>query len=156
MDSELAGVAKHSKKMFALQKAMQIGQAVMNTYTAATKALAAYPPPLNAVFAGLAIANGMAQVAQIRAQSFEGGGFTGRGARAGGLDGKGGYMAMVHPNESITDHTKGGAGGINIVNNIDASGGGADVDQRIRAAVTAAGQQTVASVQDLLRRRRLV
>ena len=156
MDSELAGVAKHSKKMFALQKAMQIGQAVMNTYTAATKALAAYPPPLNAVFAGLAIASGMAQVAQIRAQSFEGGGFTGRGARAGGLDGKGGYMAMVHPNESITDHTKSGASGINIVNNIDASGGGADVDQRIRAAVTAAGQQTVASVQDLLRRRRLV
>lgn len=48
------------------------------------------------------------------------------------------------------------SGGINIVNNIDASGGGADVDQRIRVAVTAAGQQTVASVQDLLRRRRLV
>lgn len=48
------------------------------------------------------------------------------------------------------------SGGINIVNNIDASGGGADVDQRIRIAVTAAGQQTVASVQDLLRRRRLV
>ena len=48
------------------------------------------------------------------------------------------------------------SGGISIVNNIDASGGGADVDQRIRAAVTAAGQQTVASVQDLLRRRRLV
>ena len=48
------------------------------------------------------------------------------------------------------------SGGINIVNNIDASGGGADVDQRIRVAVTAAGQQTVASVQDLLRRRRLI
>ena len=48
------------------------------------------------------------------------------------------------------------SGGINIINNIDASGGGADVDQRIRVAVTAAGQQTVASVQDLLRRRRLV
>jgi len=110
--AELSGVSKNSKKLFALQKTMQIGQAIMNTYTAATKALASYPPPLGAVFAGLAVATGLAQVAQIRAQSFEGGGFTGHGARAGGLDGKGGYMAMVHPNETIIDHTKGqGASG---------------------------------------------
>ena len=39
---------------------------------------------------------------------FEGGGFTGTGPRSGGLDGKGGFMAMVHPNETIIDHTKGG------------------------------------------------
>lgn len=37
--------------------------------------------------------------------SFDGGGFTGEGARAGGLDGKGGFMALLHPNETITDHT---------------------------------------------------
>jgi hypothetical protein len=35
--------------------------------------------------------------------SFEGGGDTGAGARAGGLDGKGGFLAMVHPNERIFD-----------------------------------------------------
>jgi hypothetical protein len=156
LDAELSGVAKHSKKLFALQKAMQIGQAIMNTYTAATKALASYPPPLNAVFAGLAIANGMAQVAQIKAQSFEGGGFTGYGARAGGLDGKGGYMAMLHPNESVIDHTKGQGQGITIVNNVDATGGGADVDQRIRMAMEVTSQQTVKQVQDLLRRQRMV
>ena len=40
--------------------------------------------------------------------SFEGGGSTGTGSRSGGLDGKGGYMAMVHPNETVVDHTKGG------------------------------------------------
>lgn len=38
--------------------------------------------------------------------SFDGGGFTGKGPRSGGLDGKGGFMAMVHPNETIIDHTK--------------------------------------------------
>ena len=38
---------------------------------------------------------------------FDGGGYTGNGARAGGLDGKGGFMAMVHPRETVLDHTKG-------------------------------------------------
>lgn len=47
---------------------------------------------------------------------FDGGGFTGYGARAGGLDGKGGMLAMVHPNETVIDHTKvGGFGGGGIV-----------------------------------------
>ena len=36
--------------------------------------------------------------------SFEGGGYTGDGPRAGGLDGRGGYLAMVHPNETVIDH----------------------------------------------------
>ena len=40
---------------------------------------------------------------------FEGGGYTGNGIRAGGMDGKGGHLAMVHPNETIIDHTKGQA-----------------------------------------------
>ena len=39
--------------------------------------------------------------------SFSGGGYTGQGIRAGGMDGKGGFMAMVHPNETVIDHTKG-------------------------------------------------
>lgn len=156
LDTQLGGIAKHSKKLFAMQKAVQVAQAIMNTYTGATKAIASYPPPINFAMAALTVANGMAQVAQIKAQSFEGGGFTGFGARAGGLDGKGGYMAMVHPNESIVDHTKGQGQGITIVNNVDATGGGADVDQRIRVAMEVTSQQTVMQVQDLLRRQRLV
>ena len=52
--------------------------------------------------------------------SFEGGGFTGAGPRTGGLDGKGGFLAMVHPNESVLDHTKGqSAGGVTVVQNIN-------------------------------------
>ncbi len=42
-------------------------------------------------------------------QSFDGGGYTGNGIRAGGLDGKGGSLAVVHPNETVIDHTKGQA-----------------------------------------------
>lgn len=157
LDNQLSGISKYNKKAFAIQKAVQIAQAIMNTHTAATKALAAYPPPLGAVFAALAVANGMAQVAQIKSQSFEGGGFTGTGSRSGGVDGKGGFPAILHPNETVIDHTKGqGMGGITIVNNIDASGAGSEVDQKIMMAMEVTSQQTVKQVQDLLRRQRLV
>jgi hypothetical protein len=155
LDTQLGGIAKHNKKLFAMQKAVNIAQAVMSTFTGAANALKAFPPPINFAMAALTVANGMAQVAQIRAQSFEGGGFTGFGARAGGLDNKGGRMALIHPNETVIDHTKGQGQGITIINNVDATGGG-DVDQRIRAAMEITSQQTVMQVQDLLRRQRLV
>lgn len=102
-----AGLAQKNKAAFMANKAFMIAEAVVNTYTGATKALASYPPPFNYIAAAATVAAGMANVSQIRAQSFEGGGYTGIGARAGGMDGKGGYMAMVHPNESVVDHTKG-------------------------------------------------
>lgn len=41
------------------------------------------------------------------AMAFDGGGYTGNGSRSGGLDGKGGFMAMLHPQETVIDHTKG-------------------------------------------------
>ncbi len=37
--------------------------------------------------------------------SFDGGGFTGAGPRAGGIDGRGGFPAILHPNETVVDHT---------------------------------------------------
>jgi uncharacterized protein YidB (DUF937 family) len=43
---------------------------------------------------------------RVPVPSFEGGGFTGDGPRSGGLDGRGGFMAMLHPNETIIDHTR--------------------------------------------------
>lgn len=46
--------------------------------------------------------------------SFAGGGHTGGGSRSGGLDGKGGFPALLHPKETVIDHTKGqsmGGGG---------------------------------------------
>ena len=35
---------------------------------------------------------------------FAGGGFTGYGSRSGGLDGQGGFLAMLHPQETVIDH----------------------------------------------------
>jgi len=154
LSNQFSGIASNNKKLFQLNKAFQIAQAIMQTYQGATLAMSSYPPPLSFVMAGAQVAAGLGQVAQIRAQSFEGGGFTGRGARAGGLDGKGGQMHMLHPNETVIDHTKGQAGGITIVNNIDATGAGADVDMKIRAAMQQTSQQTILSIQDLMRRRR--
>tara|TARA_R110002111_G_scaffold259475_1_gene329566 strand:- start:4143 stop:5621 length:1479 start_codon:yes stop_codon:yes gene_type:complete len=51
------------------------------------------------------------------ARTFDGGGYTGNGPRSGGLDGNGGFMAMMHPQETVTDHTKGksSSSGDNIV-----------------------------------------
>lgn len=36
--------------------------------------------------------------------SFNGGGFTGNGVRSGGIDGRGGFPAILHPNETVIDH----------------------------------------------------
>jgi len=154
LGNQFNGIAKNNKKLFAISKAFNIANAIMNTSTAATVAYKSYPPPLNYVMAGGVIAAGMGQVAQIKAQSFEGGGFTGSGSRSGGMDGKGGFAAMLHPNESVIDHTKGQSGGITIVNNIDATGSGADVDMKIRSAMEQSSQQTIVAISDLMKRRR--
>jgi hypothetical protein len=44
-------------------------------------------------------------------ESFDGGGYTGSGPRSGGMDGRGGYLAMLHPRETVVDHTKAGSSG---------------------------------------------
>lgn len=157
LGNQFAGIASNNKRLFALNKAFQIAQAVMQTYQGATLAMSSYPPPLNFVMAAATVASGLGQVAQIKAQSFEGGGFTGKGSRSGGIDGRGGFPAILHKNESVIDHTKGqGMGGITIVNNIDAKGADATVDMKIRAAMQQTSQQTVMTIQDLMRRRRFV
>jgi len=50
--------------------------------------------------------------------SLDGGGYTGSGPRSGGLDGKGGFMAMLHPRETVIDHTKGQSAGGTVVNQV--------------------------------------
>ena len=54
-----------------------------------------------------------AAVRQIKARlsSYAGGGYTGDGARSGGLDGQGGFLSVLHPQETVIDHTRGGAAG---------------------------------------------
>ena len=60
------------------------------------------------------------------AQGFSGGGYTGNGARAGGIDGKGGFPAILHPQETVIDHAQGqGMGGATVnfnISTVDAAG----------------------------------
>lgn len=65
--------------------------------------LSGISPAFGAAMAGGAANGGLGAV-------YDGGGFTGWGARSGGLDGKGGFLAMMHPRESVIDHTKRGGG----------------------------------------------
>ena len=74
------------------------------------------------------------------APSFAGGGYTGSGARSGGLDGKGGFMAMLHPQETVTDHTKAGNGSTtHITFGVEPSSGNIIpfIDGRIQTAAPA-------------------
>jgi hypothetical protein len=154
LDNQLEASARMNKSMFALNKAVNIAQAIMDTRASATLALKTFPPPFGQIAAAANIAFGLQQVAAIKSASFEGGGFTGMGARSGGIDGRGGFLATLHPNESVIDHTKGQGGGITVINNVDARGSGADVDQKIKTAMAQTSQQTILTIQDLMRRRR--
>ena len=65
--------------------------------------------------------------------SGDGGGFTGFGARAGGVDGKGGFSAILHPNETVIDHTKGqGANGVVVNQTINVTTG---IQSTVRAEI---------------------
>lgn len=67
--------------------------------------------------------------------SFDGGGSTGRGLRTGGVDGKGGFPAILHPNETVVDHTKGQRmGGNNITIHVNSPSGDSAEIRRSAAA----------------------
>ena len=147
-------VVGHMSKMFAKSKKFQIAQALMDTYRGATLALSSYPPPVNVLMMAATLAAGMQQVQAIRGQSFMGGGFTGDGPRSGGLDGRGGVPAILHPNESGSDHPRGRGGGT-VVNNIDAANADTGTEMRIRQAIEESSQATISRIIDLRRRGRL-
>ncbi len=68
--------------------------------------------------------------------NMDGGGYTGNGPRSGGLDGKGGFMMMMHPRETVIDHTKGqqaNTNGPTIVQNFNFSANGDDSVKKIIA-----------------------
>lgn len=98
------------KVMFATEKAIAIARSLVAIQTGIALA-AANPFPANLAAMATVAASTAGLVSNIASiSSFEGGGSTGNGPRSGGLDGKGGYMAMVHPKETIIDHTKPGGG----------------------------------------------
>ena len=62
----------------------------------------------------------------------EGGGYTGSGSRSGGVDGRGGFHAILHPQETVVDHTKGQGLGTTINQTINVSTG---VQQTVRTEI---------------------
>jgi hypothetical protein len=70
---------KQQKKAFQIQKAVNIANAVIDTYKAANTALASSPPPFNYIAMAAAITAGLLNVKKIASQKFEGGASTGGG-----------------------------------------------------------------------------
>lgn len=84
--------------------------------------------------------------------TFDGGGFTGYGSRSGGIDGKGGFPAILHPNETVLDHTRGQvgpSGSQSYAMTIDLRG--TTGDRELDAKIARAGQAILAQVPATMR-----
>jgi hypothetical protein len=68
----LNALGRYNKDAFEMAKAYNSAKAIMDTYTAANNALANIPPPFNFIAAGAAIAMGLANLAQIQSQTYQG------------------------------------------------------------------------------------
>lgn len=88
--------------------------------------------------------------------SFDGGGSTGMGPRSGGMDGKGGFLAMLHPQESVIDHTRGQTAGGGHTFYVDNRGASVEAVQRLERFVMQINgsieQRAVSAVSDTRRR----
>jgi len=129
----IAGVAKAFageqsgiyRAMFAVSKAFSIAESIVAIQTGIAKAAAnPWPENLAAMASVAAATSGIISTIASTNPSFEGGGFTGYGSRSGGVDGRGGFPAVLHPNETVIDHTKGGGqqpNPVRIINVLDPS-----------------------------------
>ena len=130
-----SALGAQNKKAFEAAKAFNLANAIMNTYMAVTKALATYPFPFSLIAAGGALAFGLAQVAQIRSQSYSG------RALGGPVMGGQSYMVGESGPELFTPSTTG-----NITRNSDLQGGGVtNVNFTIVANDTTGFDQLLAS-----------
>jgi hypothetical protein len=103
-----------SEKSFKAYKALAIAQAIISTYQAAAMALTFPPgPPISYLYVAAAVASGLAQVAQIRKQQYQG------RALGGPVMGQKPYIVGEHGPELFVPQGTG-----SIVRNGDAFGGG--------------------------------
>jgi phage-related minor tail protein len=136
-----SALGAQNKKAFEAAKAFNIANAIMNTYMAATKALATYPPPFNFIAAAAAIGMGFAQVAQIRSQTYSG------RALGGPVMGGQSYLVGESGPELFTPNTTG-----SITRNGDLGGGGpVNVTFNIQANDTAGFDDLLLSRRGLIR-----
>lgn len=116
------------KIAFVASQAMSAASAIISGYSAAASIREAYAklaattgnPALAAAgeaHAATSIGMGYVTAGLIAGQtigSFEGGGYTGDGLRSGGIDGRGGFLSIIHPNETIIDHANGQGGAVQV------------------------------------------
>lgn len=88
--------------------------------------------------------------------SFDGGGRTPIGPRTGGLDGKGGFLSLLHPNEEVVDYSKGqtrsgaskgGGSDVRIGVSVDNNG---NLQAYVKSVAAQAGQQVYEAVESSL------
>lgn len=83
-------------------------------------------------------------------KSFDGGGYTGSGSRSGGIDGKGGFLSVLHPNETVLDHTRGqgmGGGATAVIQQtFNFGNASADTVAQLRAEAARIKAETLAAV----------
>jgi hypothetical protein len=111
-----------NKSWFEASKALSIAETIMSTYRAATAALAVMPPPVGIAFSSTITALGLANVARIKSQKFEG------RASGGSVSAGQSYvvgekgMEMFTPNQSGNITPNNALGGVTNINfNISAN-----------------------------------
>ena len=141
------------RAMFAVEKGFAVAKALVNAPAAFTEAYTAtvgipvVGPVLAPIAGATAAAAQVAQAAQIRSvtPSFDGGGHTGYAPRAGGIDGKGGFLAVMHPQERIIDEYRGQSGGGQQVTNNFIMQGRPDNRTQAQISQTASRAQRIAN-----------
>jgi hypothetical protein len=118
----LGAWSKHSKTAFNMKKKAAIGEAVINTWKAASDAFALYPFPVNIGMAALAVAKGYSQVKQIQSAQFraKGGPVSANqpyivGEKGAELFVPNGQSGQIIPNDQL------GGGEVNVTFNISAN-----------------------------------
>jgi hypothetical protein len=96
---------KAQKRAFNIQKAVNIAQAIMDTYKAANVALASAPPPYNFIAMAAAITTGLVNVKSIMAQKFEGSGSAGGGTGGTVSSGGGGTSTTMTPQFNVVGNS---------------------------------------------------
>lgn len=121
----LQALGKYNKTAFEAYKAYASGKAIMDTYAAATKALAELPFPFNYVAAAGTVAMGLANVATIQSQQYQGRALGGqvRGGQTYVVGERGPELLTMGANGSITPNEKlsssGGAQSVSETVNIN-------------------------------------
>ena len=114
-----------NKSWFEASKALSIAETIMNTYKAATAALAIQPPPVGMAFASIIAGLGFANVARIRSQKFAGKemGGTVRSGQPYIVGEAGAELFTPNQTGTITPNNAMGGNNVNInINAVDAQG----------------------------------